>query len=177
MEKEDNTMKCPVCGFKNIPGSAICENCSTDLIYFEEPKSVTESKIEKAIMEDKLDLICKEKSIAITVSPETMIREVIKLMIKNQKCSVVIMEDEKIVGIFTERSLLKRVCGDSPINIDRPISEAMLKNPETLKSTDCVAEALHMMEVGGYTYAIVKGNPLRVLNIKDILEYIIEIDL
>ena len=169
-------MKCPACGFKNLPGAATCENCTTDLTFFEEPKPVTESKIEQAIMKDRLDHICKEKSIAITVSPQMTIREVIDEMIKNQKCSVVVMENDIIEGIFTERSLLKRVCGDSPININRPISEAMLKNPEILKSSDCVAEALHMMEVGGYTYAIVEGDPLRVLNIKDILEYIIELE-
>ncbi|MHA1994115.1 MAG: CBS domain-containing protein [Candidatus Hodarchaeales archaeon] len=169
-------MNCPACGFKNLPGAATCENCTTDLTFFEEQKPVTESKIERAIMQDKLDQICKEKSIAITAPPDMMIRDVIDLMIKNQKCSVVIMEDGIIKGIFTERSLLKRVCGDSPINIDRPISEAMLKNPEILNSNDCVAEALHMMEVGGYTYAIIEGDPLRVLNIKDILEYIIELE-
>ncbi len=169
-------MKCPACGYTNLPGASVCENCSTDLTYFEEPKIVTESKIEKAIMKDTLDHICKEKSIAIKVTPTMSIREVIDLMLKNQKCSVVIMEEEKIVGIFTERSLLKRVCGESPINVDRPISEAMLCDPEILNSNNCVADALHMMEAGGYTYAIVEGNPLRVLNIKDILEYIIELE-
>ncbi|MHA1976363.1 MAG: CBS domain-containing protein [Candidatus Hodarchaeales archaeon] len=169
-------MKCPACGFKNLPGAAICENCSTDLTFFEELKPVTESKIEQAIMKDKLDHICKEKSIALKVSPSMMIRDVINQMVKNQKCSVVVMEDDTIKGIFTERSLLKRVCGDSPINIDRPVSEAMLNDPEILKSSDCVSEALHMMEVGGYTYAIVEGDPLRVLNIRDILEYIIELE-
>jgi signal-transduction protein with cAMP-binding, CBS, and nucleotidyltransferase domain len=169
-------MKCPACGVKNLPGAAVCENCTTDLIFFEEPTPVTESKIEEAIMQDALDQICKEKSIAIMVPPEMMIRDVIDVMIKNQKCAVVIMEDDIIKGIFTERSLLKRVCGDSPINVDRPITEAMLKDPEILQSSDCVAEALHMMEVGGYTYAIIEGEPLRVLNIKDILEYIIELE-
>jgi hypothetical protein len=34
-----------------------------------------------------------------------------------------------------------------------------------------------MMEAGSYTYAIIEGDPLRVLNIKDILEYIIELEL
>ena len=175
-ETEETKMICPACGYKNLPGISVCENCSTDLTYFEEPKPVTESKIERAIMKDKLDQICKEKSIAIKVPPAMMIREVIDVMLRNQKCSVVIMEDNIIKGIFTERSLLKRVCGDSPINIDRPIAEAMLQDPEILSSSDCVADALHMMEVSGYTYAIIEGDPLRVLNIKDILEYIIELE-
>ncbi len=170
-------MNCPACGSENIPGVSVCDNCGTDLTFFEEPKPVTESKIEKAIMKDKLSEICGEKTIAIKVPPSMHIREVITIMIKNQKCSVVIMEDDQIKGIFTERSLLKRVCGDSPINVDRPVAEAMLWDPEILASSNSVADALHMMEAGGYTYAIIEGDPLRVLNIKNILEYIIELEL
>jgi CBS domain-containing protein len=87
------------------------------------------------------------------------------------------MEGSSINGIFTERSLLKRVCNEFPIDISKPVSEAMLIKPEVLKPDNTVVDALHMMEVGGYTYAIVQNTPLRVLNIRDILEYIIELDL
>jgi predicted transcriptional regulator len=170
-------MICPACGYENLPGSAVCENCSSALTSFEEQKPVTESKIEKAILEDNLKTVGKEKSIALIVTKDMTVKEVVDQMVKNQKCSAVIMDGESIEGIFTERSLLKRVCNESPININKPITDAMLKDPRTLQPCDRVVDALHMMEVGGFTYAIIEGDPLRVINIKDILEYIIEIDL
>ncbi|MHA2346810.1 MAG: CBS domain-containing protein [Candidatus Hodarchaeales archaeon] len=170
-------MKCPACGFKNIPGTSICENCSTALTLFEEKKPVTRSIIEKAILKDKLEKIGGEKSLALKVSPDLTVRQVVNLMLTEDKFSAVIMQDEIIQGIFTERSLLKRVCVESPINLDKPITEAMLRDPKKLKPEDCVVDALHMMDIGGFTYAIIDGDPLRVLNIRDILKYIIELEI
>ena len=168
-------MDCPACGYENIPGSAICENCNIDLTQFEKPNLVTKSMIEKAICKDKLAKVGKEDSIALIVSPEETVKDVVDLMLKKNKFSVVIMDGDSIEGIFTERSLLKRVCNETPIDTSKPISEAMLVKPEVLTPDSTVVDALHMMEVGGYTYAIVQDKPLRILNIRDILEYIIEL--
>ena len=169
-------MNCPACRHENIPGSAICENCYIDLTQFEEPNLATKSMIERAICKDLLVKIGKENSIALVVSPDKTVKEVIDLMLTNNKFSAVIMDGDSIEGIFTERSLLKRVCNEFPININKPISKAMLHKPEVLNPDNTVVDALHMMEVRGYTYAIVRDNPLRVLNIRDILEYIIDLD-
>ena len=170
-------MRCPACGFENIPGTSICENCSTSLTLFEEKKLVTESNIEKAILRDKLEKIGGDNSIALVVPPDYSVRQVVDLMLKENKFSAVIMKEENILGIFTERSLLKRVCNESPINLDKPIREAMLENPKKLKPEDGVVDALHMMDIGGFTYAIIDGDPVRVINIRDILDYIITLDL
>lgn len=169
-------MICPACGYENLPGAASCDNCRIDLTRFEEKKPVTKSKIEKAILKDKLRKVGKENSIALIVSPEKSVKEVIELMLKAHKFSAVIMDGKTIEGIFTERSLLKRVCNESPINIDKPITEAMLVKPKVLNPENSVVDALHMMEVGGYTYAIIDDDPLRVINIRDILKYIIELE-
>ncbi|MFX0173488.1 MAG: cyclic nucleotide-binding/CBS domain-containing protein [Candidatus Hodarchaeota archaeon] len=165
---------CPSCGFENLPGSAVCENCNNDIII--EPKIITDSRIEKAVLEDKLKELAVEQTIAIQVPPEMPVREVVQLMIKNQKCSVVIIGPEGTIdGIFTERSLILRVCNKFPIDLDKPIKEAMLSKPIILKKNDCVAHALHMMFAGGYTYAIIDDDPVRVINIRDILIYLVEL--
>lgn len=165
---------CPICGYENLPGSAICGYCKNDIIV--EPKIITDSRIEKAVLEDKLEDLVDEQTIAIQVQPEKPVREVIKLMIDNKKCSVVIISPEGTIdGIFTERSLILRVCNKFPIDLDKPIKEAMLSKPIILKKSDCVAHALHMMFAGGYTYAIVDDDPVKVINIRDILKYIVEL--
>ncbi|MFX0182069.1 MAG: cyclic nucleotide-binding/CBS domain-containing protein [Candidatus Hodarchaeota archaeon] len=165
---------CPACGFENLPGSAICENCKNDIII--EPKIITDSRIEKAVLEDKLEELAFEQTIAIQVPPETSVREVVQLMIKNKKCSVVIIGPEGTIdGIFTERSLILRVCNRFPIDLDKPIKDAMLNKPIILKKNECVAHALHMMFAGGYTYTIIEDDPVRVINIRDILTYLVEL--
>lgn len=168
-------IKCTVCGHENLPGSFYCSNCNSDIVI-EERKPMTDSRIEKAILEDCLKEVGGEESLALEVSSEMPIKEVVKLMIDHRKYSVVITRSDKsIEGIFTERSLLRRVCNESPINVDKPIREAMLKSPVVLKKTDSVAYALHMMEVQGYSYAIVEDDPIRVINIRHILHYIVEL--
>ncbi len=168
-------IKCTVCGHENLPGSFYCSNCNSDIVI-EKRKPLTDSRIEKAILEDCLEEVGGEESLALEVPPEKPVKEVVKLMIDHQKCSAVIIgSDRSIEGIFTERSLLLRVCNESPINVDKPIREAMLKSPVVLKKTDSVAYALHMMEVQGYSYAIIEDDPIRVINIRDILHYIVEL--
>ncbi|MFW9905423.1 MAG: cyclic nucleotide-binding/CBS domain-containing protein [Candidatus Thorarchaeota archaeon] len=168
-------IRCTVCGHENLPGSFYCSNCNSDIII-EEKRPLTDSRIEKAILEDCLEEVGGDESLALEVSPEMPVKEVIKLMIDHKKCSVVIIGSEgSIEGIFTERSLLRRVCNESPIDVGKSIKEAMLKHPVVLKQSDSVAYALHMMEVQGYSYAIIQDDPIRVLNIRDILHYIVEL--
>jgi len=168
-------IRCTVCGHENLPGSFYCSNCNSDIVI-KEKKPLTDSRIEKAILEDCLEEVGGEESLALEVSPEMPVKEVIELMTDNRKCSVVIVGSEgSIEGIFTERSLLRRVCNESPIDVGKPIKEAMLKHPVVLKKSDSVAYALHMMEVQGYSYAIIQDDPIRVLNIRNILHYIVEL--
>ncbi|MFX0013025.1 MAG: cyclic nucleotide-binding/CBS domain-containing protein [Promethearchaeota archaeon] len=168
-------IKCTVCGYENLPGSFNCSNCNSDIIIGKR-KPLTDSRIEKAILEDCLEEVGGEESLAIEVQPDTPVKKVVQLMVDRQKCSVVVLgSGGSIEGIFTERSLLRRVCNESPINVDKPIREAMLKKPVVLKKSDSVAYALHMMGVQGYSYAIIKDDPIRVINIRDILHYIVEL--
>ena len=169
-------MICPVCDYENLPGSAVCENCSSALTFFEEKLPVTKSKLEKTIIKDCLDDVGNDRSIALKVTRNMTVKEVIDLMFKENKFSAVIMKGDSIEGIFTERSLLWRVCNESPINIHKPISEAMGKSPITLQPSDRVVDALHFLDVRGFTYVIIEGDPLRVINIRDIFEYLIKID-
>ncbi|MHA2245138.1 MAG: CBS domain-containing protein [Candidatus Hodarchaeales archaeon] len=168
-------IKCTVCGHENLPGSFYCTNCNSDIVIGKR-KPITDSRIEKAILEDCLEDVGGEESLALEVPPEMPVKEVVSLMINQRKCSVVVVgPDKSIEGIFTERSLLRRVCNESPINVDKPIREAMLKFPVVLKKTDSVAYALHMLEVQGYSYAIIEDDPIRVINIRNILHYIVEL--
>jgi len=60
----------------------------------------------------------------VKVSPDTLIREVARLMRDRSIASVIIVEDEKPLGIITERDLVRRVLAS---DVD----------PDTLKAQDC----------------------------------------
>jgi len=84
------------------------------------------------------------------------------------------MDDEELVGIFTERDALFRINTDADELGDRPIANYMTPSPQTLEITDKIAFALHRMDVGGYRHipVLTDGRVSGVISVRDILRYI-----
>ena len=171
----DLKMFCPACGFENLPGVDYCQECLSSLYHLDlsaTPK--TESRIEKAILKERVYQILSPPSIS--VNETTTVKKTIDLMVKNNKSAIVVRNKQlKIVGIFTERSFVRRVAKNYPANSNEPVSNYMAKNPVLLNSTDKTVNALHLMFVAGYSYAIIDEEPPRILSIVDIIKYIVEL--
>ncbi len=62
------------------------------------------------------------------------------------KCSpcAVVYENDKIVGLITDRDMTKRVIAQG-VSTDSPISEVMTHDPQTIKPDDLVLHAASMM--------------------------------
>lgn len=166
-------MLCPACGYENLPGVDFCQECLSSLSHLDVNTSNVESRIEKAILKEKIYQVMSAPSI--NISPDTTLGEAIDLMSTNKTYSLVIVENKKIIGIFTERSFVRRAASGYPENRDQSIRNFMAKNPVVLKSTDKTVNALHLMFVAGYSYAIIDEDPPRIISIKDILQYVIEL--
>lgn len=168
-------MFCPACGYENLPGVDYCQECLSNLSHLDlTRKAKTESRIEKAILRERAYQILSPPSIL--VSEKTSVQSVLELMYNNSKSAVVIENDKsEVVGIFTERSFVRRVAKSFPAVKDEPVKNYMAKNPVIIHSTDKVVNILHLMFVAGYSYAIIDEKPHRIISIVDILKYIIEL--
>ena len=83
----------------------------------------------------------------LTVKPDSTIKKAVELMIKHGHGSVLVVDNEELVGIFTERDLLKRVVKERlDVNVVK-ISEVMTSEPQSLSSSDSIAYALNRMAV------------------------------
>jgi CBS domain-containing protein len=90
---------------------------------------------------------------------------------------VMIVDGDRMLGIFSERDALLRLNVDAAKMTDRPISEVMTVNPATLKTRDKIAFALHRMNVGGFRHLPILDDDDRlvgVISIRDILAYLTE---
>ena len=89
---------------------------------------------------------------------------------------LLVVEDEELVGIFTERDLLKKVlAGGRPLSA--PLSEVMTANPVAVNQLDPIRTAVERMQAGGYRHLPVvdEGNrPVGVLSAKRIIRYLAE---
>ncbi|MBI3988912.1 MAG: CBS domain-containing protein, partial [candidate division NC10 bacterium] len=112
----------------------------------------------------------------ICVSPETPIRDAIAAMNDARVGYVLVTEGDRLVGIVTERDILKKVVGK--LDLDSPVEPIMTKNPETVGMDDGIAYALNKMHVGGYRHIPVldnAGRPVGVVSVKAFVEFIVSL--
>jgi CBS domain-containing protein len=89
------------------------------------------------------------------VDPEATLGEAATMMGERHVGSVIVLEDERLVGILTERDIVRALSRehDAP---GRPVVEWMSKDPDTTNPDAEVKEALRAMVDGGFRHLPVK---------------------
>lgn len=99
-------------------------------------------------------------------------------MLSNRVGCVVVVDQEKLVGLFTERDLLCKVVPAGIEIAETPVSEVMTRQPETLPVDSPLVFALQRMTVGGYRHVpLVDGNgkAVAVISMRDIVQHIVSL--
>jgi len=110
------------------------------------------------------------------IAPARTVAEAIALMREQKVGCVVVCEDERLVGILTERDLMRRVIAASK-PLTTPVSECMTPDPVTVSSKESIRGAIECMEKGGYRHLPVLNERQRlvgILSIKRIVHYLAE---
>jgi signal-transduction protein with cAMP-binding, CBS, and nucleotidyltransferase domain len=107
----------------------------------------------------------------------TSVGEAARIM-RERRIGCVMVEDQgKLAGIFTERDILTKLVGTGYDPARVQVDGVMTRNPETLSPEDPIAFALHLMSVGGFRHVPLVDtdqHPLDILSIKDIVDYVVE---
>jgi len=161
---------CPSCSAEVIPGSDFCEECGMDLRDAE--RKEPESKLHRTIMTDELSALDPPEPV--TARPDESIASVIRKMIDRNHGAVCMVEDDELVGIFTERDVLLRVAGKEIDLENTPISEVMTRDVVTLKGSSTLATALNQMAVAGLRHLpLVENNkPIGITTVRGALYHI-----
>jgi CBS domain-containing protein len=107
--------------------------------------------------------------------PTQTVAEAVVLMRQEQVGCVLVCENQHIVGIFTERDLMRRVMAPGkPLTL--PLAECMTPDPVTVHPKEPIGSAVRRMEEGGYRHLpVVDGNkPVGILSVKRIVHYLVE---
>ena len=168
-------MNCPSCGHENIDGIDRCENCLASFRQLDIPSADAAEGLARSVMEDNLSHLDQDETIS--VAPDTPALEVTELMKNSNSGCALVVEDGKLVGIFTEHDVLKRVTSGGDLAALR-VKELMSWNPETLNEKDSVAEALNKMSLGRYRHIPFQRSDgsYAVASIKSVLKYIAQED-
>jgi len=162
---------CPSCGAENIPGNDECSECGQPLsdLYLQTP----ESELEQNLLTDRVSVLDPKKPI--TIDPGMHVHEVLQLMVDQNIGCLIVVEDGKPIGIFSERDALMKLNVDVAKFHDRPVSEFMTPTPQTLAANAKLVFALQRMDVGGYRHLPIvddDGQLTGIVSVRDILQYL-----
>ena len=87
----------------------------------------------------------RSDSTIISVAPDMSVNDVLALLADKRIGAVPVIDDERLVGIMSERDMIYGIRRDGPAFLDRPVHEAMTKAVITVESNTSPLEALAMM--------------------------------
>src|SRR5258708_4137808 len=111
------------------------------------------------------------------IGPEQSVAQAVALMRQHEVgCLVVSTDDDHVVGIFTERDLMRRVLA-AGLPLTTAVSACMTPAPVVVDEEESIRAAVRRMEEGGYRHLPVigeTGKPVGILSVKRIVHYLVE---
>lgn len=106
------------------------------------------------------------------ITKDVSVREAVKIMDENNIGVLPVVENDKPIGVITERDILRRVVAKN-IDLDKKKAEdIMTKNPITIEHDATILEATRLMSENGFRRLLVvkNGKLVGVVTAKDIIE-------
>lgn len=159
---------CPGCGFENLTGADICENCGADIFGVDVPQQAP--AFHGQLLGEHLDRLGAPAPL--TVPPNTPIMEAIELMLRNAVDCLLVVSDGRLVGIFTDRDAVVKVAG-KPVD-GFAVRDFMTPDPVVLRHDEPIAVAIHKMAVGDFRHIpiIDGGRPTGVVTARDVFHHL-----
>lgn len=117
------------------------------------------------------DIVSEDREL-VGLSPSDFVRDAARLMKHRQVGSVLIILDNSLVGIFTERDLVYRIVAEGLDPDLTPLHEVMTSNPDTVDINSDPIVALRMMQDRGYRHLPVTrdGNLIGIVSRRDFFD-------
>lgn len=112
----------------------------------------------------------------VLVLPETSIRHTVELMQSKDVGYALVCRDGALVGIFTERDLMRRVLVRR-VDPGSPVESCMTPQPAVVRRNDSIAQAIRVMSQGHYRHLPVideHNAPIGIVSVKHIVAYLVD---
>lgn len=111
------------------------------------------------------------------VESGTSVRDVIETVQQHRMRSVLICDEDCLLGIMTERDVLMKVVARD-VNYDEPVDKFMSPNPGAVTLNQTIGEAIGLMTAEGFrdvpVVDPVTAEPIALLRVRDVIDYFAE---
>lgn len=165
-------MKCPFCGSENIAGEDTCQSCGENLSSLDvviEPKTALEAILLNGLISEI------PTPPVVFVARNTSLYDAAKKMNEGKSGCVLVMDQDSLVGIVSERDLLYKAFQKQGANAAKmKVESLMTPKPETLNDDDTIAYALNRMSLGGYRHIPIlkEKKVVSLVSVQNIFQYI-----
>ena len=111
-----------------------------------------------------------------TITPDTIVYHALEMMVEKNVSALLVMENEKLAGIFTERDYARKVVLKGKLSKETQIGEIMTKDLITVSPDSTIDECMELM-TGKFIrhLPVVADNKLvGIISIGDVVRRIIE---
>ena len=111
-----------------------------------------------------------------SVEPTTMVYRAIELMCEKNIGGLLIVENEKLVGIFTERDYARKLILKGKSSKDTPIKDLMTSNLVTVSPDTSIDDCMRVMTGRKIRHLPVldNGKLVGIISIGDVVHFVIE---
>lgn len=115
-------------------------------------------------------LVRKGKNVA-SVSPDTSVIDALRMMAEKNIGSIVVADNERFLGILTERDYSRKVILMGRHSSDTPVSEIMSADFPSVTLTDTVAHCMQLMSARHIRYLPVmeEGKLAGIISMNDVV--------
>ncbi|NCN69876.1 MAG: CBS domain-containing protein [Rhodoferax sp.] len=113
-----------------------------------------------------------ERKKFIAVPPDKTVSQTAYLMAHKNAGAVLVTEDDRLVGIFTERDLVFRVVAAGLDPAQTPVRSVMTAAPVSLDATQSYGHALVVMQKHGFRHVPVleNGHPIGIVSSRNAMD-------
>ena len=123
-----------------------------------------------------LESLFTERETIHSVGPDTLVTECVRIMSAKKIGALIVMDGEKLIGIFTERDALNKVLAAGLEPSRTKVSDVMTKDPYSIPPTTTVGEAMELVTKRRFRHLpIVKnGKVLAVISSGDLTHWLVK---
>jgi len=111
-----------------------------------------------------------------SVSQDVSVLEALKIMMEKNISALLVIENEQLKGIFTERDYARKIILKGKSSKDTAMHEVMTKDPHTIAEDEAIDQCMRLMTNNHFRHLPVLrgGTVIGIISIGDLVKSIIE---